>query len=930
MDGPRLFTSADEMAVIRRRLHEHDWYATCFANLRTPVDELLRRGIRIPREKGFVFYETCPTDNARLRQDPFNPADHICPTCGVNYTDEANYRAWVTFYQLYVAQRALDMGIVYQVTRDDAYATAIRYVLTDYARHYEEYPLVDCVLGPTRLFQSTYIESLWLAALAGAADMVRETIPAAEWRLIRDGLFLPAAAVIMDYDEGRDNRQAMNNAAIGLVGMLCEDDRLLHYALHGPHGWFHHLEHSVLADGLWYEGNNYHFATLPAMANLAEAVSRNGEDLYRVEVGGRRFQMMFDAPLTPLYPDLAFPARKDSQFGISLATTWHVGMYELGYRRYGDPVYARLLRELYARAHAESQPLRWASGLIDVADPCPADRERLDWRGFLHAAPVLDAEPGMPVTTSVNMAGTGLGILRQDEGRTYAAIDYGHYGGGHGHPDRLQLLFYARGKRWLVDWGTGAYFFDHLRWYRSSIAHNTVVVNGQTQRAVDGTCRLFAVTPSVQAIRGEVDGVYPGVRFRRTAVLLSPDLLLDLFVVEADRERQLDWALHSFGDVSLTGTDTAPAPAEMHGEHYEWLHDVRLASSSGDWSALFRHEGDALAVHVLGAPSTSIYTASAFGPPPQIPTRSPVVIARRTAARTTFAALFEHRAGERAVTRAFRATDDGAYEVTLHDGSQYLCRRDDETAAVSVAHIGPDSALVEENVFAVDDAPAGVAAGDGVSNVAREISPRIAIAGREESMTDAAQICRGERHWRGVDDLSARFRVDREGETLRLQVAVTDDVLACSGPVEQHFDYDSVQVYFDPHPDRDGADSSLAGVYGLVLAPASPDGEPARVFPIGPVASTLVSPEMTLPSLDGVVLRSSRRPDGYDLDHVLPLARIGCDPGPGDALGFDLILNDNDGTFRRAQQMIWTGAEDSRIWLKQDYHPPQRFGLLVF
>jgi hypothetical protein len=53
-------------------------------------------------------------------------------------------------------------------------------------------------------------------------------------------------------------------------------------------------------------------------------------------------------------------------------------------------------------------------------------------------------------------------------------------------------------------------------------------------------------------------------------------------------------------------------------------------------------------------------------------------------------------------------------------------------------------------------------------------------------------------------------------------------------------------------------------------------------------------------------------------------------PAPGDKLGFDLIVNDNDGTFRRAQQLIWTGAGDSRIWLRRDYHPPQRFGVLVF
>ena len=126
MSSPSLYATPEELAVIRRRLNEHDWYARCFANLRAPVDELLRAGISIPREKGFVFYETCPADNTPLRQDPFNPRDHPCPTCGQNYTDEPYYRAWVTFYQTYLSQSAVELGIAYGVTGDRSYAEVMR------------------------------------------------------------------------------------------------------------------------------------------------------------------------------------------------------------------------------------------------------------------------------------------------------------------------------------------------------------------------------------------------------------------------------------------------------------------------------------------------------------------------------------------------------------------------------------------------------------------------------------------------------------------------------------------------------------------------------------------------------------------------------------------------------------------------------------
>jgi hypothetical protein len=159
---------------------------------------------------------------------------------------------------------------------------------------------------------------------------------------------------------------------------------------------------------------------------------------------------------------------------------------------------------------------------------------------------------------------------------------------------------------------------------------------------------------------------------------------------------------------------------------------------------------------------------------------------------------------------------------------------------------------------------------------------------------------------------------------------VTDDVVSCDGPVEQEFDHDGVQVYFDARDDADRDDASLAGVCAFVLVPASNGGGSARIVPIGPGRSGTDAAVSGAPSIEGLELRSARRADGYDLDLRLPLTRLGRIPESGDKIGFDLIVNDNDGTFRRAQQMIWTGAGGSRIWLRRDYHPPQDFGILVF
>ena len=669
MTSPRLFATPGELAVIRSRMQEHDWYARCFENLRAPADELLRRGISIPREKGYVFYETCPTDNTPLLQDPFNLRDHPCPTCGTNYVAENYRRAGISFYHLYLSQRTLEMGIAYGITGDPAYASAIREILVDYARHYEGYPLADYVLGPTRVFQSTFIESLWLASLVGAADFVRETIPAGDWSLIKDELFLASAGVIRGFDEGDNNRQAMNNVAIGLVGISCGVAHLVDLAVEGPHGWMHHLSDSVLEDGMWYEGDNYHFATLAAMLNLAEAMSRNGRDLLGAEVGGRKLEMMFDAPLRDLYPDFTMPARKDSRYGSPIGQRWHVGMYEMGYRRYADPAYGRLLRTLYQHPPSKNDCIPNVAGVIDVLSSVPANRENLDWRGFLNAVPELPESVGPPSRRSVDMPGTGLAILRADNGDTYASVDYGRYGGEHGHPDRLHLNFFARGRRWLTDWGTGNYLFDHLRWYRSTVAHNTVVVDGQDQDKSDGTLRSF----DEGTVVADAENAYHGVRLTRTVILLAPDLLLDLLSVVSEHERRIDWALHPYADldVRLSGDIGALTPHPIDGQHYEWLEDTRQATATGDWIATFVQAGDVMAVHTLADAGTEVFLASALGPPQEIPKRFPVLVTRRHSANTTFAVLIEHRAGGEPIVDAFQADDGGEYLITLLDGTRF-------------------------------------------------------------------------------------------------------------------------------------------------------------------------------------------------------------------------------------------------------------------
>ncbi len=96
------------------------------------------------------------------------------------------------------------------------------------------------------------------------------------------------------------------------------------------------------------------------------------------------------------------------------------------------------------------------------------------------APPILDSsEPG-----SLLFPDTGYIVLRSPHG--HAIVDCGRHGflnGGHAHADALSLTLSVNGRPLLIDPGTATYVMDPaLRdQLRSTVMHNTLVVNGRSQ-----------------------------------------------------------------------------------------------------------------------------------------------------------------------------------------------------------------------------------------------------------------------------------------------------------------------------------------------------------------------------------------------------------------------------------------------------------------
>ena len=114
----------------------------------------------------------------------------------------------------------------------------------------------------------------------------------------------------------------------------------------------------------------------------------------------------------------------------------------------------------------------------------------------------------------------------------------GHGPAGHGHADALSYCLYASAYGFIVDSGTFSYNLDY-QWrdaFRSTRAHNTVVVDGANQsvtgdrmswKSVAATrCLKWVTTPSFDLVSGEHDGyqrLRDPVMHQRAVAFLKPD-----------------------------------------------------------------------------------------------------------------------------------------------------------------------------------------------------------------------------------------------------------------------------------------------------------------------------------------------------------------------------------------------------------------------
>lgn len=653
-DHPRLLFNRQGIEALKARIERCDWAQKRWRIVLQNGDGWLKEATALPPRGGnWYHYYACPEHGAALRTGERIGEwqwEHICPVDNKRFRSdparpEQDYDGCVIMnVHGMLANRVRDLGILYQVTGNVRYARKASQIALQYAERYASYPLHtirgEARIGGGKVGPQTLDEAVWLIPMAQGVDLIWETLSPSERDLLAQKLFLPAAReVILPHQMGVHNIQCWKNSAVGLVGLLLEEEELIQQAIHHPErGYWTQMRKGISADGMWWEGAwGYHFYTLSALWHLTEAARNCGIDLY-----GEELKRMYDAPFRFATPSLLLPAFNDST-EVNLRT--QAPAYELAYARYKNPLYVQLL----ATSNRDNDYALWF-GVESLPKP-----GAIRWR-------------------SANYPTSGYAILAKGRGEraTWLCLKYGPHGGGHGHPDKLHLEIHAGGVPIAADPGMARYGVPiHGNWYRTTLAHNTLVVDEGDQQPTEGKCLQFGSANSVDFVVASAGAIYPGVRFVRAVALLSEDVIVVLDSVQCEAERLCDIALHLQGDWQDLPDGAKWQPPATRG--YRYLSDATVRFVDGAIALRVRqNQGDVLTVTLGSDAPFDLVTALGVGRHSE--DRVPVLILRRKS-NTLRAVWTLHLKGERVQSEILpSATDDGAFiaQITLPEERKRL------------------------------------------------------------------------------------------------------------------------------------------------------------------------------------------------------------------------------------------------------------------
>ena len=480
-----------------------------------------------------------------------------------------------------------------------------------------------------------------LLHVALAYDAIREALSLDEDRRVREDLLLACCADSENWDE-INNKCGPARALSGAVGILFGRPQSVRRAIEGFEAL---LERSFHFDGFCNESPGYSNMHLNLMQEIPEVLARDlaqGPEGFDPFQKCDRYRLALESMVRMLDPNLQNPVIGDSRAGSGVS-----------------PVFAEVLAAHYGHRYA---------GLLERAQGAPLSEKGSEY-ALWHRDPDLKAASRVHLPHfSEWFPGWHVAVLRGGEGVRKQTAFYlnGYSQGGHRHYDTLGIIYIAHGKEMAADRG---YIWDDPRnaWTKSTLSHNLVIVDGESQNHPDRKSRLelFGRGAGVEVVQASADAYTQCDTYQRTCVLVE---IPDGQTYTADFFRVAGGGKHAYGfhcNGHLVGvTEATPEPVE---ETVEWLSNLRAARPTGPCVATWEYEGVRMDLRLL-SPIDRLLVADApgwrsnLGVEQHRPPVQEVLAERRggSGLESRYAAVMSPYAGEDSPVRASRLVVDDA------------------------------------------------------------------------------------------------------------------------------------------------------------------------------------------------------------------------------------------------------------------------------
>ncbi len=609
---------------------------------------------------------------------------------GGGYTHERhklNYKA------IYTA------GMLFRITGERRYADLARDLFLKYAELYPglgDHP-AKANQQAGRLFWQSLNDSVAQVHMALGYAEVKDAFTAAERAKIETDFLRPAAAFLSAGQASTfsriHNHATWAAAGVGITGYVLDEPEYVERALFGldksgTSGFLAQTNQLFSPDGYYAEGPYYQrYALMPFML-FADAVNKNepGRRIFAHRDGillkalSTTIELTYDGYFLPL---------NDAVKDKSLRTEELYHGIAVGYGNTANP-------RLLSIAEDQGRVALSADGVAVARAICAGLAQPLAMTSRL----LRDGANGDEGALAIFRTGTGpdhMALIAKNTSQ----------GMGHGHFDKLNWLFYDNGEEVVRDYGAarflnieakdgGRYLPENTSWAKQTVAHNTLVVDGESHFGGDADlAQQFAPsqlgyidTPELKLSRARIDSAYPDVTMTRTLAMvqvtgLEKPVVVDLLRVEADRPHRYDLPLHYQGQLMRVGpelnryTEARPVLGAANGYQHIWV-DARGEPEAGNAAVTWLLGRRFYTYRFIPQKGAELILGESGANDPQFNLRrEPLIIQRvERAGGTSFVSLLEAHGNH-----------DGAAERTVASDSQIRSLTHERQGAVDIVRI---------------------------------------------------------------------------------------------------------------------------------------------------------------------------------------------------------------------------------------------------